>query len=127
MNSILTNKWTKVAVFLACLGPLGLLVWEGFHGGWGANPTQFVQHATGDWTLRFLAITLTISPLRKILSVMARNPARHRGLDAAISCHHADHLAAAEDSRPAAVDSLAPHAGTVCFLLCLPAFLHLSR
>ena len=69
MNSILTNKWTKVAVFLACLGPLGLLVWEGFHGGWGANPTQFIQHATGDWTLRFLAITLTISPLRKILGL----------------------------------------------------------
>ena len=69
MNSILTNKWTKVAVFLACLGPLGLLVWEGFHDGWGANPTQFIQHATGDWTLRFLAITLSISPLRKILGL----------------------------------------------------------
>ena len=72
MNSILTNKWTKVAVFLACLGPLGLLVWEGFHGGWGANPTQFIQHATGDWTLRFLAITLSISPLRKILGLRSR-------------------------------------------------------
>jgi len=69
MNSILTHKWTKVAVFLVCLGPLGLLVWEGLHGDWGANPTQFVQHATGDWTLRFLAITLSISPLRKILGL----------------------------------------------------------
>lgn len=69
MNSFLTNRWTKAAVFLACLGPLGLLVWEGFNGGLGANPVEFIEHATGDWTLRFLAITLAISPLRKILGL----------------------------------------------------------
>jgi methionine sulfoxide reductase heme-binding subunit len=69
MNSVLTNKWTKVVVFLICLGPLGLLIWEAFNGGLGANPTQFLEHATGDWTLRFVAITLTISPLRKILGL----------------------------------------------------------
>ena len=69
MNSILTNKWTKVAVFLVCLGPLGLLVWEALHGELSANPTQFLEHATGDWTLRFVAITLSISPLRKILGL----------------------------------------------------------
>ena len=32
-----------------------------------SNPTQFLEHATGDWILRFLAITLAITPLRKIL------------------------------------------------------------
>ena len=69
MNRILTNKWTKVAVFVACLGPLGLLVWEAFNGGLGANPTEFIEHATGDWILRFLAITLAISPLRQILGL----------------------------------------------------------
>jgi sulfoxide reductase heme-binding subunit YedZ len=69
MNRILTSKWTKVVVFGVCLAPLGILVWEGFHGGWGANPTQFLQHATGDWILRFLAITLAVSPLRTILGL----------------------------------------------------------
>src|SRR6266446_5599658 len=69
MNSILTNKWTKVVVFLACLGPLGLLVWEALHGELSANPTQFLEHATGDWTLRFVVITLSISPLRKLLGL----------------------------------------------------------
>jgi sulfoxide reductase heme-binding subunit YedZ len=69
MNRILTNKWTKVAVFVACLGPLGLLIWEAFNGGLGANPTEFIEHATGDWVLRFLAITLAISPLRKLLGL----------------------------------------------------------
>src|SRR6202521_132223 len=67
MNSILTNKWAKVVVFLACLGPLGLLIWEALHDELSANPTQFREHATGDWTLRFVAITLAVTPLRKIL------------------------------------------------------------
>jgi len=66
MNRILISKWTKAGVFVLCLVPLGILVWEGFHGDWGPNPTQFLEHATGDWILRFLAITLAVSPLRKI-------------------------------------------------------------
>src|SRR5258708_35831926 len=66
MNRILISKWTKAGVFVLCLVPLGILVWEGFHGEWGPNPTQFLEHATGDWILRFLAITLAVSPLRKI-------------------------------------------------------------
>jgi len=67
MNSILISKWTKVAVFAACLVPLGILIWEGFTAGLGANPVEFIEHATGDWTLRFLAITMAISPVRKLL------------------------------------------------------------
>src|ERR1700688_3566668 len=67
MNSILTSKWTKVFVFLICLVPLGVLIREAFTGGLSSNPTQFLEHATGDWTLRFVAITLAITPLRKIL------------------------------------------------------------
>jgi sulfoxide reductase heme-binding subunit YedZ len=66
MNRILLNKWTKVVVFLLCLIPLEIIISEGFTGGWGANPTQFLEHATGDWILRFLAITLAVTPLRKI-------------------------------------------------------------
>ena len=57
----------KVAVFALCLVPALLLVWKGFTGGLGANPIEFITHATGDWTLRFLCITLSITPLRKIL------------------------------------------------------------
>jgi sulfoxide reductase heme-binding subunit YedZ len=66
MNRILISKWAKVVVFLLCLAPLGIIAGEGFTGGWGANPTQFLEHATGDWILRFLAMTLAVSPLRKI-------------------------------------------------------------
>lgn len=67
MSSILTSKWTKVGVFLICLVPLGVLIWDAFTGNLGSNPTQFLEHATGDWTLRFVAFTLCITPLRKLL------------------------------------------------------------
>ena len=59
-------KWLKPPVFLLCLVPVALLVWQAFHDGLGANPVEYVQHATGDWTLRFLCITLAITPLRKL-------------------------------------------------------------
>jgi methionine sulfoxide reductase heme-binding subunit len=67
LNSILTSKWTKVAVFLACLIPAGILIWRVTHGEATANPIEFVEHWTGDWTMRFLIITLCITPLRKLV------------------------------------------------------------
>jgi sulfoxide reductase heme-binding subunit YedZ len=67
LNSILVSKWTKVVVFLVCLVPLGLLILRAVRGDLGANPIEFITHATGDWTLRFLIITLAITPFRKLL------------------------------------------------------------
>jgi methionine sulfoxide reductase heme-binding subunit len=69
LNSILTSKWTKVVVFLLCLVPLGMLVLRAVQGNLTANPIEFITHTTGDWTLRFLVITLAITPLRKILNL----------------------------------------------------------
>jgi sulfoxide reductase heme-binding subunit YedZ len=65
----LANKWTKIPVFLLCLVPLGTLVGRALTANLGANPVEFIQHATGDWTLRFLIFTLSITPLRKLLKV----------------------------------------------------------
>jgi methionine sulfoxide reductase heme-binding subunit len=59
-------RWFKPVVFLACLIPLALLGWKAYSGGLGANPIEVITHATGDWTLRFLLITLTITPIRKL-------------------------------------------------------------
>ena len=66
MNSILTSKWTKVAVFLLCLAPLGYLITRAIEGRLTANPIEFITHSTGDWILRFLIITLAVTPLRRI-------------------------------------------------------------
>ncbi len=66
----------KALVFLLCLVPLGWLLWKffGLHpadmsswgSGLGANPLEVITHSTGDWTMRFLLITLAITPLRKL-------------------------------------------------------------
>lgn len=69
LRKLLASKWTKVVVFLLCLVPLGDLVYRGFNARLTANPVEFVQHFTGDWTLRFLLITLSITPLRKLLNL----------------------------------------------------------
>ena len=62
-------RWIKIPVFLVCLAPLGLLAWQGLHRNLGANPIEVITHSTGDWTMRFLLITLSITPLRKLLGV----------------------------------------------------------
>src|SRR5713101_4254800 len=74
-------RFLKVVVFIACLVPLALLLWKFFGStpsdmstwgvGLGANPIEKITHATGDWVLRFLLITLAITPLRKLLKVPA--------------------------------------------------------
>src|SRR5882762_8894492 len=56
----------KPVIFLACLGPLGRLAWKGFHGMLGANPIEVITHSTGDWTLTFLLVTLSVTPVRKL-------------------------------------------------------------
>jgi len=69
MRALLINKWTKAALFLICLIPFGNLVWRIIKSNLGANPVEYLQHATGDWTLRFLVFTLCITPFRKLLNL----------------------------------------------------------
>ena len=69
MRTLLTSKWTKAAVFLLCLLPLASLGWRALHNGLTANPIEFITHATGDWTLRFIVITLAITPFRRLLGL----------------------------------------------------------
>ena len=71
------NRWwiLKPVVFLACLAPLAWIsraVWltyQGLDGGLSANPIKDVTEFTGIWTLRFLMITLAITPLRRITGI----------------------------------------------------------
>lgn len=56
----------KTLVFATCLIPLASLVWSGYTGSLGANPIEAITRNTGTWTLRFLLITLSVTPLRKI-------------------------------------------------------------
>jgi len=77
LSSITLIRWIKIPLFVACLIPFAWLLWRFFGSkpgdmstwgiGLGANPIEKITHTTGDWTLRFLLITLSISPLRKLL------------------------------------------------------------
>ena len=59
----------KVVVFLGSLGPLAYLVIKALQNDVGANPVEFVTHATGDSALIFLLCSLAITPLRKIANI----------------------------------------------------------
>ena len=56
----------KPAVFLASLGPAVYLTWAALTGHLSANPLSDVTNETGVWTLRFLAMTLAVTPLRRL-------------------------------------------------------------
>lgn len=55
----------RYAVILLCLAPFAFLVFAGLTHRLGANPVETITHSTGQWTLRLLLITLSITPLRK--------------------------------------------------------------
>jgi methionine sulfoxide reductase heme-binding subunit len=59
-------QYIKVVVFVLCLLPAALLAWRFFHDDLGANPIEAITRGTGDWLLRFLLITLAVTPLRKL-------------------------------------------------------------
>ena len=56
----------KTVIFLLALVPFVLLLVRGWKNELGANPIETVTHITGIWTIRFLVITLAITPLRKL-------------------------------------------------------------
>ena len=75
MGKILGSRWTKVLVFLVCLVPFLLLLWPfwklvttGNAPELTANPVEYITHYTGTWTIRFLLITLSVTPLRKLFN-----------------------------------------------------------
>ena len=56
----------KLLVFVAALIPFALLVWRGFNGDLTADPLVEITNETGIWTLRFVVITLAITPIRRL-------------------------------------------------------------
>jgi methionine sulfoxide reductase heme-binding subunit len=60
-------RWVaKPLVFLAALGPLTWLIWAFFTAHLSANPLSDITNETGVWTLRFVCITLAITPVRRL-------------------------------------------------------------
>jgi sulfoxide reductase heme-binding subunit YedZ len=71
LSDVLKSAAAKPLVFMLCLVPVFSLLWNAFYGDLGANPVETITHQTGDWALRFLLITLVISPLRQWFGLAA--------------------------------------------------------
>lgn len=64
-TSPLLHPAAKPLLFLAALGPFAWLLYGAFANALGPNPAEALIRSTGDWTLRFLCLTLAVTPLRQ--------------------------------------------------------------
>jgi methionine sulfoxide reductase heme-binding subunit len=67
----LVHPAAKPAVFLLALLPFAWLLFGAITDNLGANPAEYLSRSTGDWTLRFLCLTLAVTPLRVITGTAA--------------------------------------------------------
>ena len=65
MNKLLLHPAAKPLLFALALLPFAHLLWGALANTLGANPAEALIRGTGDWVLRFLCITLAITPLRE--------------------------------------------------------------
>ncbi len=65
-SSTLLSYIIKPLVFSLCLLPFILLLVNIINDNLSTNPVETLTHVTGDWGLRFLLITLAVTPLRKL-------------------------------------------------------------
>jgi methionine sulfoxide reductase heme-binding subunit len=71
---LLLHPAAKPLLFITCLLPFAWLLYGALANTLGANPAEALIRSSGDWTLRFLCITLAVTPLR----VMTGQPALAR-------------------------------------------------
>ena len=74
LTAALLHKAAKPVLFLLCLAPLAGLFYGAATNQLGANPAEKLIRELGEWTLRLLWLTLTITPLRQLsgLAALAR-------------------------------------------------------
>jgi sulfoxide reductase heme-binding subunit YedZ len=69
MTSNAKIRLAKSAIFILSLLPFAWLVYGAFADVLGTNPVETLTHESGLWALRFLLITLVITPLRKFTGI----------------------------------------------------------
>ena len=63
-----STRYVKPLIFIAALAPALWLLIAALSNNLGANPIEAITRSLGDWALRFLLLTLTITPLRRLTS-----------------------------------------------------------
>jgi sulfoxide reductase heme-binding subunit YedZ len=71
LNQWLLKPWVKPLLWLLCALPMVAVFIGALTGQLGANPAEKLIRETGEWTLRWLWLTLAISPLRDVASLPA--------------------------------------------------------
>jgi methionine sulfoxide reductase heme-binding subunit len=71
MKTLLLHSAAKPVVFFLSLLPFCWLLYAAITNNLGANPAEALIRSTGDWTLRFLCLVLTVTPLRVITDTPA--------------------------------------------------------
>jgi methionine sulfoxide reductase heme-binding subunit len=69
-------QFIKRMILLNAFVPLALVGWDAAHGNLGANPVEFTLRATGTMALLFLAMSLTVTPARRLLGLPWLNKTR---------------------------------------------------
>lgn len=65
MNKLLLHPAAKPMLFALALLPLAQLLWGAITNTLGANPAEALIRGSGDWVLRFVCLTLAVTPLRE--------------------------------------------------------------
>jgi len=65
VNRLLLHPATKPMLFVLALVPFAHLLYGALADTLGANPAEALIRSTGDWTLRMLCLTLSVTPLRQ--------------------------------------------------------------
>lgn len=61
------TSWRRLIIFLCALIPFAWLVFNTITQQLGADPAKTIVLFTGEWTIYFLFITLSVTPLRRLL------------------------------------------------------------
>ena len=62
-------KYFKAFIFFLCLWPIGIIISNIYYNDLGAEPVKKIMNHFGEWTLIFICLTLSMSPLKRITNL----------------------------------------------------------
>jgi methionine sulfoxide reductase heme-binding subunit len=62
-------KYLKIFIFILCLWPLAIIFLDIYYNELGAEPIKKIMNHFGEWTLIFICLTLSMSPLKKFTNL----------------------------------------------------------
>ncbi len=62
-------KYFKLSIFILSIIPFLLITYKIFFNKLGPEPVKEITHFTGEWTLIFICLTLSMSPLKKLTNL----------------------------------------------------------